>query len=593
MGLWYQQKDHKPSGTPPQTCHFHKRIDLKNGVSVGLTRVPFSSGTLSSLPHPADREQIIVALDGNITDTEGATPESYIADLYLAQGPRGLLRLEGAAGVILHDTRSSTTLLYRTPLTGYPLYYTHRNQLLSAATNPVHLLYRQDISDGLRNEELGHFFSLNFTALSGNIFSDIELVRQGELVIFNRQEVTRKYRSWVRPQIPGSNRPEKQLIKDYRTLLDNAVRNCITPDRQHGIMLSSGMDSSSIATLAAKHLRSTGSGLTAYSWSLPGDSRGDEIKQIEEICRFLDIPLKSFNGERHGPFDSLDNPLLLPDTPYTNPFSPLTAACYDLAGRDGVQGLFSGNYADLLFADNRSLLLEALRDGRFAIALSALSDVFRKNGFHSLQRSPAVRGLVAALLPFHSKRKRQHPAWLTENTREALAAQETDMGEAGQYRRPHHFQTLSCAFQAGYLGMDRYLSGRYGIQRLEPHRDRELVNFCFRLPAYMSYRNGQTKYFAREGMRGLLPESIRRQPRAGDLNLLVLNSLKRNMDRVQDELFSNNRLWSDHVRESWLRHKLDTVDQLSYGDIMVIWNCLNFGLWRRAICPGGTLYENA
>ena len=52
-------------------------------------------------------------------------------------------------------------------------------------------------------------------------------------------------------------------------------------------------------------------------------------------------------------------------------------------------------------------------------------------------------------------------------------------------------------------------------------------------------------------------------------------------------------VWNNYVKENWVRQKLQLVDQLSYGDILVIWNCLNFGLWTRAITPGGSLNSDA
>jgi len=64
-------------------------------------------------------------------------------------------------------------------------------------------------------------------------------------------------------------------------------------------------------------------------------------------------------------------------------------------------------------------------------------------------------------------------------------------------------------------GMGRHFEARYGIERIEPYFDPALINYTLRLPLYMTYRNGQSKFFAREAMRGLLPESIRTQPREG------------------------------------------------------------------------------
>ena len=146
-------------------------------------------------------------------------------------------------------------------------------------------------------------------------------------------------------------------------------------------------------------------------------------------------------------------------------------------------------------------------------------------------------------------------------------------------------------FFSGYLGLERYLSGPYNLQRVEPHKNIELMNLSLSLPPYMTYRNGQTKYFAREAMHGLLPEEIRAQPRVGKLTSIVMRSFLKNRKEVREKVLEDPSSWNLYVRESWMRGALKRDAALDSRDLFVVWLCLHMGPWLKAIKPRGELYS--
>ena len=154
-----------------------------------------------------------------------------------------------------------------------------------------------------------------------------------------------------------------------------------------------------------------------------------------------------------------------------------------------------------------------------------------------------------------------------------------------------HYATALASIQTGYLGMDRYLGGKHGIKRIDPYRNPDVVNYMLGFPTYMNCRDGQMKYFAREAMRGLLPEPIRTQPRVGILTPLAVNSYERNKKRVKEMLLDEREVWKQYVDESWMENRLNSRNAIKSNELIVIWLSLNLQQWHKAIKPGGSLYE--
>ena len=383
MGIWHQRsidyhKSCKEKGSLDLSSNFSKTIDFKQFWNVALLTSPYTSSTLHQT-YLQSKESIILAIDGHISNLKNS---SYIIDevidLYLSYGSKCLYRLEGSFSLILFDTQKQVTLLYRSFLKGNPLYYVARNNFLTVSTNPIYLFHRSDISDRLDQTEMSSIFSLSFSQWNNTVFSDITELKHGEMVIITPTNIEHKKQKLDQIFTPQEYGSETEAIEKYRYLLDKAVQKSLLSDVKHGIMLSSGMDSSSLAVFASKILHKQGHGLTAYSWTLPNDPLGDESEKIKELCKKLNIPLKIFNGENYGPFDNLDNLLLLPDTPFTNPLWPISEEVYRRASSDGIDGLLNGNYADVLFSGSRNLLVDIFKDKKFELLISTVKLIIQQ-----------------------------------------------------------------------------------------------------------------------------------------------------------------------------------------------------------------------
>ena len=548
------------------------------------------------------KSEIYVTLDGYIENKEQLCSElqidkneaivSVIISLYETYGEQGFYKLVGGFSLILIDKAQQHSFLYRSFLTGFPLYYVAKNNLLSVAANPVNLLHREDVSDTLNKEQISALFDLRTEAWADTVFSDLNEVEHGELVMVSPEGI----RSIKRPLtdiLPKlSYGSEAEIIKKYRQLVDSAIAKHILPNKKYGIMLSSGMDSSTLAVLASRQLEKRGEKLIAYSWSLPNYPMADETKKIKALCMALDIELTIVNVEHLDPFSNLDHLPLTPEFPFPNLYSAMISKIYEQASEDGVDILFNGHYGDELFPSTATLFSDILKDKRYELLIPTLKSIIEKVGYKNVFKSPAIRGLIKHLIPFYKVRKPvfRVSAWLSDDAKEVRRV----AWEKEIEKREEGYEVFASALSKSNTssGITRYITEQYGIERIEPYRDVALLNYTLKLPAYMAYRDGQLKYFAREAMRGLLPESIRTQARVGILSQFAEDSFLRNTQAVEERLFSEVESWNVYVDEKWMIEKFKNPSQIKGKDILLVWMCLHIGAWTKAIKPGGSLYEN-
>lgn len=578
-------------------------IDLDQcGRKLGLLSVPHSTDIL----YPAElAEEINVAVDGVIYNKESLCASLHleadadlgkvIISLYKKYGYEGFYYLDGAFALILIDINQQNILLYRSVLTGNSLFYTLKNNLLTISTNPMDLLHRSDVDDSLDMEQMSVWFSLEPYLWNDTVFSDMHEVEDGEVISISSKELVSRKKDLEKILVPNTYQNEFEVIERYRHLVENSIEKNIVTNAKYGIMLSSGMDSSTLAYFASKSLKEKGEALHAYSWSFPNYKVADETDKIKELCKVLEIDNTFIDAENYMPFSSLDSMILQPEYPFSNLFSPMISQLYNEASKSGVQYLLNGHYGDDIFPGIENLFVNILKDKRFELLIPTLNEIIKDRGLrYALKHSIAIRGFIKQLVPFYKYKRRflSTPEWLTDEIKEYRKKIYHDRKNEEKKTGYEQF-SLALAKMSVNSGGSRYFSSRFGIERLEPYRDIKLLNYTKRVPAYMSYKNGQMKYYAREAMRGLLPESILRQKRVGLLNKFTRDGFIANKMNVRERLFDEPDSWKVYVDQKWMEGRFEKNAELADKDLLIIWMSLNIGAWQKAIKPGGSLYEGS
>jgi len=94
----------------------------------------------------------------------------------------------------------------------------------------------------------------------------------------------------------------------------------------------------------------------------------------------------------------------------------------------------------------------------------------------------------------------------------------------------------------------------FSIENRSPYLDRELFEFCYRIPTKHLVRNGAAKAVLRDAMRGIVPEKILENRRKVGFNAPVYSFLDVKDRAVQDEMLGSSPIF-DHIR----REKIEAL----------------------------------
>ena len=362
-------------------------------------------------------------------------------------------------------------------------------------------------------------------------FEGVRRLRPGHVLRVDERGA-RTSRFWRPARRPSDRLPNgAEYAQELRSLLAVAIRERLTGIDTPGLMLSGGIDSTSIAETAGQ-LRTDDRSIPAlatYSFAYDRFSECDERAVSDQVIAVTGQPNAAVPADDAFPLaDYPDHPPDLdgPDLLQSHVVMRRTAA---RARASGVSLLMSGHRGDPLFGEGAFDYLGTLRTGgpfevwRQAGAQAQREETSRRR---ILYRDLARR-LPAAAWPRHRwtgarDRLRQivpggarRPPWIRAD---AVAAHGLE-GDApdtvapstlsSDVRRRRHEAILQPRHAASAEYLERRFA-RAGVRYGDPWSDRRIAEWILSVPPSRITSGGQDKWVLREAMRGLLPEPPRR-----------------------------------------------------------------------------------
>lgn len=348
---------------------------------------------------------------------------------------------------------------------------------------------------------------------------------------------SRTWRYWSPLEFrPVRPRSEAEYLEEFLDLFRQAVRCRLrSGPRPVGILLSGGLDSTSIAALAAPELPVL-RGYTlvpsrAVAAELDPSRLGDETPLVQALSARLGNLEPRFVSTRLSPLEGLGRLLDALGQPERSARS--LQWMVDLLERARSEGTgilldgAAGNLALSYAGDLDALLWDALRSGDLRLALRELRASrlgFLRVAFRMVRR--------LALHRWFPDLRRRYP----EPVRRAFRPPATDPLE---HARRHARLPLGHALnqvQSDSHALAPMLAADHGISLRSPAADRRLVEFCAGLPERLFLRDGERRWLIRTAMRGLLPPEILDAPRRGRIAGDLAVRARAEMPRLEDSL---------------------------------------------------------
>jgi asparagine synthase (glutamine-hydrolysing) len=440
--------------------------------------------------------------------------------------------LRGPFAAAIWDPRRHVLTLARDHL-GLNVVMWHKSERFFAfATMPNGLFAFADVPRELSEEKFADFLVLNHADHVTTMYRNVFRLSPAHVMHVKSDGSVTQRRYWSPAEIKPVRLPSDQAYADgLRACLDVAVRRQMRSAHPIGCLLSGGLDSSSVAVLAARALADKNQRLAAFTGvprlgfngPFPTGHYADETPYVDAIQKAVgNIDVSYVRNDACNDFAELERFFVALEGPVRNPTNlGWVLAILRLArtqGRRVLLGGLCGNYT--ISWHGWSQAVAHLLRGRLRTAWRQSNLYYRRTPYSrwvALQKL-FVEPLVPTQLGNWADRRR-HPsriaAWqdhaaIRPDFAAAMAvdARAKSAGHDFLYRmRPD--ERMRGLGQVDYTG-DWHAAEKAvtGVEVRDPTADVDVVSYCFGVPPEQYLAEGVDRSLIRRAMWGLLPESV-------------------------------------------------------------------------------------
>lgn len=440
-----------------------------------------------------------------------------------------LNHFNGMWAFALYDTEKETVFCARDRFGVKPLYYYDTPTGLAIASEIKEFTVLTNWSAVGNMPRIAEFIlnSGSHDYCNETLFSGVYQVRPGEKLCFDLQNNTMRIQTWyhLRDKAKTSNIPFEKAAETFRELFEDSVRLRLRSDVKVGSCLSGGLDSSSIVCVMHELLKKEGRDENQEAVFAENHTKGyDESEYVNSVVAQTGVTLHTVTPSFEKVIENLENIVWHQDEPFGSTSIIAQWDVYEKARESGLTVMLDGQGADEYMAGYTSFQKAYFRELLLTfhwIKLAKSLKQYRqkyKNYYYSPYKDLA-EVLVSKLIPSRwiagLKIKVKHLLGKTDRTDfirnyhslsrksffgkrgvSATIADETiaEMMHTSLPKLVHHQDRNAMA---------------HSIESRAPFLDYRLVEFVFNLPGDYKVNLGITKYIMREGLRDVLPPSVK------------------------------------------------------------------------------------
>ncbi len=324
------------------------------------------------------------------------------------------------------------------------------------------------------------------------------------------------------------------LIERIRHTLGEAVARRTTPGAPTGILMSGGLDSTSVVALAQ---RTSIDGAVAFSATFPDHPHIDESAWIDAIESELGLPGVSLSAGAQGILASGLEHLAEWELPLHAWSEPWTQPLLRRAAEIGARTMLSGEGGDELFGSRLLLTADLMRHGhplaavRYARGLPEAGGRAPRRVLANVLWRFGVQGMPSARLERiwrGTLGRDTAPWWASEETARRLREAPEPSWRSGQ--GPRWWANLSHALTEGVHGYGvldhlRRRTDQAGLEARHPLLDLDLLELMLRVPPELCAEGRLTRPLLRAAMDGISPDAVRLRPDKSVFDDLVTDAL--------------------------------------------------------------------
>ncbi|WP_163193909.1 asparagine synthase-related protein [Clostridium thermarum] len=531
-----------------------------------------------------DNREELMGLLNLQAGSEVITDSQIILAAYMKWGNRCCEYLVGDFAFAIWDENNRQLFCARDHVGKRSLYYCMEDNVFMFCTvmKPILELISSEktlnekwISDFLTIEGVVHEIDIHET-----VYKNIYQVPPAHYITVTTEGYAVK-RYWFPEKIKSlALKSDWEYIETFRNIFQLSVKCRLRSEGNVAIMLSGGLDSSSVAALSAIELGQKGKSLEAftsvpisgYRDYLPQSLIADESEFIEELKKkYSNININYCRAEGKNSITDMDRFIETFEQPYKmidNLFwiDDILIKAKDKGCKVMLDGQF-GNFT-ISYGNYITHIYTLLKKCKFISVYREINGYsrFYRIGRKLLFKKMFIRVIksIKLLETFTAGKRKEEPvlaavnselskAWKSKKRAQKLGYN-VHKNKIYDFKEMRNFITNMVLFShMGSLETKHSLST--GLIKRDPTRDKRVIEFCLSLPPSQFVSGGRERILIRRAMEGILPDKIR-------LNYRVRGKQSADwIQRMESEWVSTSAEIKEMLQDDSIKKYLD-VDKL-------------------------------
>jgi asparagine synthase (glutamine-hydrolysing) len=582
---------------PDWAAYFEDRVESDKNVYLLHTRLniidldnranqPFIDGSKvliynGELYNYVELKEELTSLGHQFTTTSDT---EVLLHTLLQFGWKGLDKCEGMWAFAVYDKTDGSLLLSRDRFGEKPLYlYRDETGLyFGSEIKFIFTLLGQTLP--VNYEHLYRYMVNGYKALykvKQTFFEGIQELVPASVLMLKHSSIETLKKYWQPTFEQDNTISYDEAVEEARARLIQSVRLRLRSDVPLAFCMSGGIDSNSLISIAKIVFGYDVHGFTIVNT----DSRYEEQDMIEHSVAQLGIRHTSIPVNPHDFLSNLRTLVRQHDAPvYTISYYAHWLLMSSIADH-GYRISISGTAADELFSgyyDHHNAYLYEIRHNP-VLYQEALNNWWQY--INPIVRNPYLRNPALFL---KNPKLRDHiflgaegfSQYLYQNWSEPF----TEVQYSESLLRNRMLNELFHEATPVILHEDDLNAMYYSIENRSPFLDRQLFDFCIRIPTSYLVQNGFAKAVLRDAMRGLVPERILDNHRKVGFNAPIFSFLDVHNSDVREYLLGQSPIF-EHVRRDKIE-ALITKPNLPNSESKFLFSFLNSKLFLEEVVLG-------
>lgn len=538
--------------------NFDKRVDMNSLIqkakdsikirpgqlTIKVDRDSFHINSLNNFIENQENNNLIEDQDGYLINFDGKIDNQEIFKIFLKNrhcnsdaanvlklyryDKTKISKLSGSFSFVIYYKKTQQVEAYRDQLGIRPLYYFYNNSLLVYSTDPELIFIDPKIKKEINKNKV------IFYILKGNRKNDetfykniFRLRRSNFLRIQNKNMQIGSYFSFANKPLIKYKSNEEYSEHFYDLFYDIIKNQLSTPDKKVSLMLSGGLDTSSITSMSEKVAREKNINVDLKTYSITfNDIKDKDFKKTYETNYINDVLNLSRLKSKIIDLDYVDvqNQLGSMQSFYPEPNyhgnKYMDLAIIKEMKKDSRKVILSGFDGDSAITHGEQFLFELLHKYKFKDFFKQLKlkKELRKQSFSYMEafRSYIFPQIIPNYLYLvRGVFKKNYPSYQTSRfLKKELKKTLPIYDMARQYQSSKknysefHLNSINTNVWEHVFETQDIDYGREGMEVRYPFMDKRLIDYCLRIPSNQKMQNGITRFILRNAMKDTIPDSV-------------------------------------------------------------------------------------